>query len=428
MWTRSGRIIGMLALAVVAASCTVKDTDAPALAGPSELALSLSLQALPDSIYQDGSSQSSVTIDARGPNSQPVRGVSLRVDMEVGGVMADFGTLSARTVVTGDDGLARVIYTAPPAPLDPTAGTVVTLLVTPIGGDYRGEVNRQVDIRLIPRGVILPPNGAPQAAFTFSPSTPQMFQTISFDASGTQDEGVPCGTRCSYQWTFGDGDTASGQVVPHEYRAAGSYVVSLRVVDERGQSAQITKPLQVAAGTPPTAAFTFSPDNPAVSQDIFFNAGESHSAASSGRRIIYYDWDFGSGRTANGMTVAKRYDTAGKYTVTLTVTDDAFQQDTESKQITVGASGTGPVASLVVSPTGPRVGQAVVLDGTGSSGPSAIVEYRFSYGDGTPDPPPQTTPTRPHTYGATGTYVARLTVLDSAGRTATTTVNVTVVP
>ncbi|MCC7242391.1 MAG: hypothetical protein IT180_10745, partial [Acidobacteria bacterium] len=58
MWTRSGRIIGMLALAAVAASCTVKDTDAPALAGPSELALSLSLQALPDSIYQDGSSQS----------------------------------------------------------------------------------------------------------------------------------------------------------------------------------------------------------------------------------------------------------------------------------------------------------------------------------------------------------------------------------
>lgn len=334
MWTRSRAIIGVLAAAVAAQSCTVKDTEAPTLAGPSELALSLNVQATPDSILQDGASQSAITIEARGPNSQPVRGLSVRLDMLVGNFVVDFGTLSARTVVTGDDGRARATYTAPPRPAESVGfGTTVTLVATPIGGDYRGEVIRQVDIRVVPPGVILPPNGAPTANFSFSPTAPQAFQTITFDASLTVDEGVQCGSRCSYQWTFGDGDTASGLIVTHDYRAAGSYVVSLRVTDERGQSAQISKPVEVTAGTPPTALFVYSPTAPRASQDIFFTAEASRAA--NGRRIVSYDWNFGSGRTGNGVTVAKRYDTPGSYVVTLTVTDDAFQQGTTSQTITV---------------------------------------------------------------------------------------------
>jgi chitodextrinase len=325
--------IGLLALAMSAASCTVKDTEAPALAGPSELALSLAVAASPDLIFQDGIDQSSITITARGPNSQPARGVNLRVDMVVGSTFADFGRLSARTVTTGDDGVARLTYTAPPAVPNMDAGTVVTLLVTPIGTDYRGSVERQVDIRVIPKGTILPPNGAPQPAFSFSPAAPQVFQTIFFDASATRDEGVECGTRCSYTWSFGDGSSASGLTASHEYRAAGAYNVTLRVTDDRGQSAQTSQSLTITAGTPPTAAFVFSPTAPRIGQQIFFNAAAS--TAGNGRRIIAYDWDFGSGRTATGVTVAKQYDQPGAYVVTLTVVDDAFQQATISQTVTV---------------------------------------------------------------------------------------------
>lgn len=326
--------IGVLALAMTAASCTVTDTEAPALAGPSELALSLAIQASPDLIYQDGVDQSSITITARGPNSQPVRGINLRVDMVVGSTFADFGQLSARTVTTGDDGIARLTYTSPPAVANMDAGTVVTLLVSPIGTDYRGEVSRQIDIRVIPRGVIRPPNGAPTPAFTFSPGSPQAFQTIFFDASTTRDEGVECGSRCSYTWSFGDGSSANGQSVTHDYRAAGSYNVTLRVTDDRGTSAQVSQMLTVSAGTPPTAVFTMSPPSGArTGQQIFFNA--TASTAANGRRLISYDWDFGSGRQATGVTVAKQYDNPGTYTVTLTVVDDAFQQATVSQTVTV---------------------------------------------------------------------------------------------
>jgi chitodextrinase len=332
--TLGSRIIALLALAVAVTSCTVSETEAPSLAGPSELALSLEIQASPDQILQNGRDQSVVTIQAKGPNSQPVGNVTLRVDLLVGQTFSDFGTLSGRTVVTGSDGIARVTYTAPPAPADPSGpGTIVTLLATPVDGDFRSAVARQVDIRVIPGDVIRPPNNGPQPAFTFSPSAPTTFQGILFDASATRDENVECGTRCSYTWSFGDGGSASGITATHEYRTAGSYSVTLRVTDDRGTSAQASQALVVAAGTPPTAEFEFSPTTPRYGQQIFFTAEKSR--ASAGRHIVSYDWNFGSGRTGNGVTVSKQYDTPATYTVTLTVTDDAFQQTTVSKQVTV---------------------------------------------------------------------------------------------
>lgn len=326
-------LLGLVAVAMMGAACTVSETEAPDIAGPSAMATDITVQASPDTILWDGSSQSSITVDARGPSNQPIRGLSVRVDMFVDGLHADFGTLSARTIVTGEDGRARVVYTAPPRPVDGGEGGVLTIGVTPIGTDYSAAIARTVDIRLIPPGVILPPNNAPQPRFTFSPSGPQAFQTIFFDASGTTDEGVPCGNNCSYTWSFGDGGSASGINVEHDYRAAGTYTVVLRVTDTRGQSVTATQTLTVAAGTPPTAAFVYSPTAPRASQDIFFTAEASRAA--NGRRLIAYDWNFGSGRNGSGVTVSKRYDTPGSYVVTLTVTDDAFQQSTVSQTVVV---------------------------------------------------------------------------------------------
>ncbi len=333
MWTSALRVAALLAVTTVA-GCTVKETEAPPLAGPSEFALSLNVQASPDLVPQDGTAQSTITIEARGPNSQPVRALALRVEMYANGVLQDFGTLSSRTVVTGDDGRARLTYTAPPRPLEAVGfGTLLTLAVTPVGSDYRSAVPRQVDIRVIPEGVIMPPNGAPQAAFNFSPTTVTTFMTITFDASSTTDEGLQCGARCTYSWTFGDGSTGSGQITTHEWRAPGSFVVTLRVTDQRGMTSTTSQTVTVGASTAPTAVFVFSPTEPAPGQDIFFTAEASRPAP--GRRIVSYDWNFGSGREGNGITIAKRYDTPGTYTVTLTVTDDANQQGTVSRTLAV---------------------------------------------------------------------------------------------
>lgn len=424
--------IASLAVIVSVSGCTTKKTAAPPLTGPSGFALQLSMQAVPDSILQDGASQASIFIDATGPDGRPVRALPFRIEMAVvtdaGETFADFGTLSAKTVVTGEDGRARVVYTAPPRPATSVGqGTILRFYVTPIGNDYAGEQPRSVSLRLVPPGIILPPNAAPVAAFTFSPTAASALQDIVFDASTSTDEGLVCGAVCSYAWDFGDQATATGIFVTHRYQRTGTYLVRLTVTDAGGAATTVTQAVTVGQGQPPTATFTFSPTAPAASQDIFFNAGSS--TAVTNRRIVAYDWDFGSGRTGSGVTVTKRYDTPGTYVVTLTVTDDAGSRATTNQSVTVAAvpgsgGGGAPTSVFTFSPTAPSVNQTVFFNGTASTTPvgTTLTSYAWDFGDGTSAS--GATPT--HSYAAAGVYVVRLTVSNSAGQTGTATQNVTV--
>lgn len=417
----------LLALVALSAACTVHETPIPMLSGPSELALRLALQVTPDSILQDGSSQATLLIDAAGPDGRPMRNLSLRVATTFEGIVQDFGTLSAKTVVTGDDGRARVVYTAPGRPAQPTDDfNLVTFEVTPIGTDFRGEIPRTVQLRLLPPGVVrppAPPNQSPVPQFTFAPTAPAILNTVVFDASGTHDEGVPCLSACTYSWEFGDGETGTGIFASHVYRAPGTYQVRLTVKDAQGASGLSALPITVGGGAAPTAAFTYSPTNPAINEPVFFTAEASRAA--TGRQIVSYEWNFGTGRTGAGVTISKAYDAAGTYTVTLTVTDDAGQQSTTQQQLTVGAAGTGPQAFLTVSPSSGGTSTLFFFDASGSRGPTNIVEYRFTFGDATPDvvgPSPTTT----HQFAAAGAYLVSVTVRDNANRTAISRVTVNV--
>lgn len=410
----------LAALLLTASACTVKETSAPPMTGPSELALRVATQIVPDSILQDGASQAVLQIEAGGPDGRPMRGLALRVAVQFQGIVQDFGTLSAKTVITGDDGRARVTYTAPPRPAEPSEqGNIVTLLVEPIGNDYAGETRRTVELRLVTPGILLPPNTAPSPAFTFSPNSPLPLQDIVFDASTTTDEGAPCGSACVYRWEFGDGDSATGVFVKHQYKVGGTYQLRLTVIDARGAASTIAQAVTIGPAEAPTASFVYSPTTIAVGQTIFFNAEASRPAPL--RRIVSYDWDFGSGRTGSGITTTKSYDTPGTFTVTLTVTDDAGEKATVSQTVTVGTL-TTLAASLVVTPTTSLSAPATtatqfIFDASGSTGPSRIVEYRFNFGDGTPEVV-KTTAAIEHTFAVRGAYVVNVTVRDSAGRTA----------
>jgi PKD repeat protein len=423
-----------LAVVVGTAGCTTQKTPAPPLTGPSGFALQVVVLAIPDSILQDGASQASIQIDATDADGRPVRGLALRVETAVvitapdgseSISFQDFGMLSAKTTVTGEDGRARVIYTAPPRPAEPVdTGTFLRFLVTPIGNDYQGQQTRFATLRLVPPGVILPPNSAPVPQFTSSGNL-QPFADIVFDASTTTDDGQPCGASCTYRWEFGDGETGSGIFVRHQYKAPGTFQLKLTVTDTRGASSTIAQAMQIGAATPPTASFTFSPAaNIATGQTIFFN-GEA-SRAATGRRIVSYDWDFGSGRTGTGVTTTKSYDNPGAYVVALVVTDDIGEKSLPATQtVNVGTVG-ALVASLVVTPnTTPTNAASLVtpllFDASASTGPSRIVEYRFNFGDGSPEVVQTVLPTWTYTYKAGGIYNARVTVRDTQGRTATAT-------
>jgi chitinase len=86
-------------------------------------------------------------------------------------------------------------------------------------------------------------NHAPTALFTVTPYIPQRKTETSFDATTSNDQD---GYITTWQWDFGDATTKSGKVVSHIYELAGSYEVTLIVIDNNGKEASLTKEITVA--------------------------------------------------------------------------------------------------------------------------------------------------------------------------------------
>lgn len=328
-----------IAAALIAAvtACSLEKQEAPPLAGPSELGLSLAVTASPDILTQDGHSMATVAVTARDANSQPLSGVPLRLETRVGGVPVDFGVLASKVLSTGSDGRAVTSYRAPaPPPPSQSGDVVVTFAVVPVGNNYAGTVERTAELRLTRPGVILPPGGGPVARFFFSPTSPREEDRVNFDASAST------GRIVSYAWNFGDGrtSTSGSPLASHDYGVAGTYNVVLTVTDDVGRR-DSSDPVEVTVGTitDPVASFTYSPNSPRAHLDVVnFNA--SASKAPTGRRIIEYSFDFGDGTpivSGPGPTVQHLYGQPATYTVVLRVKDDSGRVGVSSETITVVA-------------------------------------------------------------------------------------------
>jgi PKD repeat protein len=312
--------------------CTMKKQEAPALSGPSEFSTSIAIAVSPDILRQDGVSQSVITVTARGPNGAPVGNLPLRAEIRVAGTLTNFGALSTRAPVTAGDGRAMLVYTAPPSPpVSSSDGTLVDIVITPVGTDFSSAASRSASLRLVPQGVVLPPESL-RADFDVEPASPKVNQTVVFN--GSKSSAPASSPIVSYHWDYGDGRTGSGRMPSYQYRTVGTYAVRLTVTDTLGRSAQHSKTIVVMPDVEPTAAFTYSPTPVRINREVFFNAAQS--AAAPGRRITQYAWDFGDGTPgAAGLQVVKIFQTAGTYTVTLTVTDDANRSKSVAQLVQV---------------------------------------------------------------------------------------------
>lgn len=253
------------------------------------------------------------------------------------------------------------------------------------------------------------------ASFVFSPTLPGLDQDVFFDASASRP------INGTFSWSFGDGRTGAGVTTTHRYSSAGTYTVTLVVTNDFGQSATTTRTINVSAVSPQVvASFTFSPTSPGINQDVFFNASASRPADGT------FVWNFGDGTSGAGVAPSHRYAQPATYTVTLTVLNDAGQQATTSRTVTVSTTSSILVADFTFSPTDPSITRgtnAVIFDATPSTG--NVIVYSWDYGDGSPF---ETGPRNTHSFSRPGTWVVRLTISDFDGRTATVTKNVTVSP
>lgn len=414
------RLLALVSAAAMASSCALDKQSAPALAGPSELALSLNLTASPDVIMWDGQSTSTIQVTARDFNGAPLRGVVLRAAITIGGTQVDFGTLSARTLYTDSAGRATVIYTAPPtAPPTETSDKVVSVTITPQGADFANEIPRSVQVLVARPGKIVPPGSSDiTPKFDFAPSSPAVGQAVVFTSKSEVKPGSPR-RMVSYSWDFGDGTTGSGQTASHPFQKVGTFSVTLTVIDDLGGSSSLSQPVTIG-GNPPKAEIIVSPTSAIVGETVTFSGLTSVPGA--GRTIVGYDWSFGDGDGGGGATAQHQYQSAGTFAVVLTITDDVGQQASTSKTVTVQDI----QVQLTASPDSPAVAQSVALNASATKLPPgrSIVQSEWDFGDGHTDT--TVAPNTSHSYTAVGGYTVVLKIRDDQGHVGVGTVTVTV--
>jgi len=256
--------------------------------------------------------------------------------------------------------------------------------------------------------------------FTFNPTSPEVGQTVTFDASSSSSF---YGTIIDYAWDFGDGNTDTGMTACHAYTLTGNYTVTLTVTDSYALTDNITRAVTVIDSlVPPVASFTFNPSAPEVDETVIFDA--SGSSDSDGN-IVSYEWEFGEQTTGSGVTSTHAYSSEGNYTVTLTVTDNDELTNTTTKTITLIPKPLPPEASFTFSPASPEVNETVTFDASNSSDlDGTIINYVWNFGDENTG----TGVTVSHSYASTGTYTVTLIVTDNDLLTNTTTKSITVSP
>jgi PKD repeat protein len=238
--------VRLIVAAALFPACTVHKTDVPPVTGPSEYATSISMTATPDSIAQNGVAQSAVLVTVRNSTGGPLAGLGVQLTILVDGNPSDFGTLSAYTVYTGADGMARAIYTAPVASPFLAGGPskMVSIVATPIGSNQATASSRTTSIAVTPPPAMPVQFGAPSASVTYSPTGPKVGDVVRFDGSESDSSS---GHIVTYVWDFGDGkfNEEHGSDASHVYSAAGTYTMVLGVIDDSGRIGSSIKTIVV---------------------------------------------------------------------------------------------------------------------------------------------------------------------------------------
>ncbi len=97
----------------------------------------------------------------------------------------------------------------------------------------------------------------PIPVLDISPTAAVVGEEVKFDGSGTIVSNIPKDTvAVSYRWTFGDGTKGSGETTTHTYEKAGTYEVTLRVVDSAGRVGEAMETVTVtkSSSTTPDAS------------------------------------------------------------------------------------------------------------------------------------------------------------------------------
>jgi len=193
--------------------------------------------------------------------------------------------------------------------------------------------------------------GSSSASTVVVTSPPAIASFASTPTPGSPDVAfadTSTGSPTSWVWDFGDGTTSTEQSPTHSYAAAGTFTVSLTVVNAQGSTS--TAQMQVAAGTAPVAALTVR--QPSAGALTLVVTDASTAAAT----VVSIDFGDGSSpvSTAAGAAVPHTYARAGSYVVTLTATN-ALGTTSATSSVVVRATPLRAAKPTRTVPTGRQV-------------------------------------------------------------------------
>ncbi|MFC2079215.1 PKD domain-containing protein [Candidatus Bipolaricaulota bacterium] len=266
----------------------------------------------------------------------------------------------------------------------------------------------------------------PLTAFLVSShDTAVTLETVTFSAS----ESLPGnGVIVLYEWDLdGDGEfgaASSSETWEHAYADDGTQLVQVRITNDQGEFA-LSEVLQLdIVNRLPIARFEADVGDAAEGSLIQFR-DLSHDEDGE---ISSWSWDFGDGTTASSISPTHTYNSAGPFSVTLTVIDDdGVASDVYVFGIEI--QNLEPSATFTLRQSTVNAGQPLTLvdESFDPSLEGEIVHVAWDFGDGVYQAGgPSSDNVYSHVFSVSGTYAITLYVIDNDGAMARaqTTVNV----
>ena len=238
--------------------------------------------------------------------------------------------------------------------------------------------------------------------------------TLSVDGPGSGSEGQERSFEAdtndveadtvSVTWDFGDGETATGDVVSHTWSDDDSYTVVVIASDEDGDETveMVTITINNLAPTLQISSSSISGDE----GDTFtFTATVSDVPADP----ISVTWDFDDGQTGDGTAVTHTFTDQELYLVEATATDG--DGGIVTKTLYIDVANVVPELSGLQLPTSVKEGEQFTVSITATDPGDDEVTITWNWGDGETDKGASTS----HTYDRAGTFVVTICAEDEDG-------------
>lgn len=177
-----------------------------------------------------------------------------------------------------------------------------------------------------------------------------------------------CSNGSSFSWTFGDGGVASGANVAHNYSTPGSYVltltfngtscyqsqtINLTVIDCSCSGATLISPSGGACTDYPVALSVAGCLNPGAT----------------------YNWNFGDGTTATGLSVNHVYSGVGSYVVSVTIIQQPYSPVILTSNVNVSSCPNLNSCKDCVGSFAPEPGEYIVSVWVKEDYPNMVYSY-----------------------------------------------------